>query len=90
LHSFEYAEEHDLIDQDTSEFDLAVLKGCVKDALEALPQIYRDIYNACELNEKSVVEAAKELNITHNAAKSRLLRARMMVRDLLDRSICAA
>lgn len=88
--ALEYAEEHDLIDQDTSEFDLAVLKGCVKDAIEELTPPYRDIYIACELNEKTVVEAAKELKISHNAAKSRLLRARAMVREMLDRSICAA
>lgn len=88
--AFEYAEEHDLIDLDKSEFEMAVLKGCVKDAIEDLPNIYKDIYLACELNEKSVVEAAKELGISHNAAKSRLLRARALVRDKLDRSICAA
>ncbi len=88
--AFEYAEEHDLIDENKSEFDLAVLKGCVKDAIEELQPIYRDIYIACELNEKSVVEAAEELHISHNAAKSRLLRARAMVRDMLDRSVCAA
>lgn len=88
--AFEYAEEHDLISQDQSEFDIAVLKGCVKDAIAQLQPIYRDIYIACELNEKSVVEVAKELNISHNAAKSRLLRARALVRELLDLSVCAA
>ncbi|MBS1719872.1 MAG: sigma-70 family RNA polymerase sigma factor [Armatimonadetes bacterium] len=87
--AFQYAEEHDLINPDTSEFDLAVLKGCVNDAVVALPPVYRDIYVACELNEKSVVEAAKELGITHNAAKSRLLRAREKVRQQLDRSVCS-
>jgi RNA polymerase sigma-70 factor (ECF subfamily) len=87
--AFQYAEERDLIDPNTSEFDLAVLKGCVNDAVESLPPIYRDIYLACELNEKSVVEAAKELGITHNAAKSRLQRAREKVRQILDRSVCS-
>ena len=88
--AFEYAEERDLIDEGKSEFDIAILKGCVKDAIEELPPIYKEIYIACELDEKTVVEAAQELNISHNAAKSRLLRARTIVRELLDRSVCAA
>jgi DNA-directed RNA polymerase specialized sigma24 family protein len=88
--AFEYATEKDLIAPDKSEFELAVLKGCVKDAVEDLPEIYKDIYLACELNEESVPDTAKKLGITHNAAKTRLLRARSLVRDKLDHSICSA
>lgn len=88
--AFEYAEEHDLVAPDKSEFELAVLKGCVKDAIDDLPDIYKNIYIQCELNENSVPEAAKELGISHNAAKTRLLRARALVRDKLDHSICSA
>ena len=88
--AFEYAEDLDLISQDNSEFELAVLKSCVKDAIEDLPEIYQTIYIACEIEEKGVGEAAEELGISHNAAKSRLLRARILVREALDRSVCAA
>ena len=88
--ALEYAEEHDLVNEEVSEFDMAVLKGCVKDAVDELPDIYRTIYIACELNEQSVVDAALALGITHNAAKSRLLRARAMIREKLDHSVCAA
>lgn len=88
--AIEYAEEHDLVNNDISDFDMAVLKGCVKDAVDQLPDIYKSIYIACELNEVSVVDAAKTLGISHNAAKSRLLRARALVRDMLDHSVCAA
>jgi RNA polymerase sigma-70 factor, ECF subfamily len=88
--AFEYANDHQLIDPHKSEFDLAVLKGCVRDAIEELPELYRGVYIACELNEQSVIEAAAELKISPNAAKSRLLRARAMVREMLDRSICSA
>ncbi len=87
--AFDYATENELIDDSKSEFDLAILKGCVKTAVDELPELYREIYIACELDEKSVVEAADELGITHNAAKSRLLRARAMVREQLDQSVCA-
>ncbi|MBS1700242.1 MAG: sigma-70 family RNA polymerase sigma factor [Armatimonadetes bacterium] len=88
--AFEYAEEHDLVADNKSEFELAVLKGCVKDAVNELPEIYKDIYQKCEIEEKTVIEAAEELGITHNAAKSRLLRARVIVREKLDQSVCAA
>jgi RNA polymerase sigma-70 factor (ECF subfamily) len=87
--AFEYAKEKDLISPDKSEFELAVLKGCVKDAVNGLPEIYKSIYVACELNEETVPETAKKLGITHNAAKTRLLRARAIVRDKLDHSICS-
>jgi RNA polymerase sigma-70 factor (ECF subfamily) len=87
--TLEYAEEHDLVDRGVGEFDLAVLKGCVRDAVEALPEVYRAIYVKCELDEATVPEAAKELGISHAAAKSRLLRARAIVREKLDRSVCA-
>ncbi|MBL8048035.1 MAG: sigma-70 family RNA polymerase sigma factor [Chthonomonas sp.] len=86
--ALEFAEEHNLLN-DASEFDAAVIKGCVKDAIEQLPTIYREIYVACELEEQTVVEAALHLGITHNAAKSRLLRARVLVRQSLDTSICS-
>lgn len=88
--ALEFAEKHQLVDQTISEFDLAILKGCVKDAVEELPPIYKEIYTVCEINENSVVEAAQQIGISHNAAKSRLLRARAMVREMLDRSVCAA
>lgn len=85
----EFAEEHDLVDTRASEYDLAVLKGCVRDAVDALPDIYRAIYVKCELDEVTVPQAAHDLGITHAAAKSRLLRARKIVRENLDQSVCA-
>jgi RNA polymerase sigma-70 factor (ECF subfamily) len=86
--AFEYADEHQLIDHSQPEMELAILKGCVNDAVAALPPLYRDVYLACELDEKSVPEVAAELGISLSAAKSRLLRARAMVRESLDRSVC--
>lgn len=89
LKTLDYAEERGLVAEDTGDLDMAVLKGCVTDAVSSLPEIYRDIYVRCELNEESVVEAAKALGISHAAAKSRLLRARENVRRQLDQSICS-
>ncbi len=87
--TLEYAEEHDLIPAETTEFEVAVLKGCVNDAIEALPESYRTLYLKCEIEGETVPNAAKDLGISHAAAKSRLLRARANVRDNLDRSVCA-
>ena len=86
--TLEYAEERGLAREDTQDMDVAVLKGCVSDAVSALPDIYREIYVLCELQEQTVVDAAKQLGISHAAGKSRLLRAREFVRDKLDHSIC--
>ena len=87
--ALEYAIEHGFVDNHASEFDLSLLKGCVRDAVETLPEIYRTVYERCELEELTVPQAADELGITPAAAKSRLLRARAIVRENLDRSVCA-
>jgi len=87
--TLEYAEEHDLIVKETTEYDLVVLKGCVNDAVDALPETYRSVYLKCEIEEQTVSQAAQDLGISHAAAKSRLLRARAIVRDHLDHSVCA-
>ena len=86
--TLEYGEQRGLLADDRSEFDLAMVKGCVKDALTALPEKYRDVYQRCELEEHSVADAANALGISVAAAKSRLLRAREMIREHLGRSIC--
>ncbi|MBS1724695.1 MAG: sigma-70 family RNA polymerase sigma factor [Armatimonadetes bacterium] len=83
-----YAEEHDLVDTQAEAFDVAILKGCVKEAIEHLRPIYRSIYEMCDIDELSVPDAARQLGISEAAAKSRLLRARAEVRSLLDGSVC--
>jgi len=80
---------HDLVAPNVDEMELTILKGCVKDAVEALDESYRDVYLMCEIEERTVEEAAAALGLTVAAAKSRLLRARAKVREMLDHSICA-
>ena len=84
----EYAEARDLIATDVAEFDLAMMKGCVTNALTALPEKYRSVYQMCELEELTLPEAAERLEISVAAAKSRLLRAREAVRAHLGQSLC--
>lgn len=83
------AEDKGLVDDRGPEFELAVIKGCVESAVDSLPPIYRDVYLLCEVEEQTVPEAAEALGISVAAAKSRLLRARALVRSNLDRSVCA-
>ena len=87
--ALEYAEEHDLIQHNVDEMELGVLKGCVKEAVDGLDKVYRDVYLMCEIEEQTVEEAAAALGLSVAATKSRLLRARAKVREMLDHSICA-
>lgn len=86
---WDYAESHQLVDEEALPFEMEVLKGCVKQAVDELADGYREVYVACEIEERSLADVAKELEITEAAAKSRLHRARAMVRERLDHSICA-
>jgi len=87
--AFDFAIENRIVAEETDGFDLQILSGCVKEAVDELPEIYRGVYLACEIEGATVPEAADRLGIGLAAAKSRLLRAREMVRDRLDQSICA-
>jgi RNA polymerase sigma factor (sigma-70 family) len=53
-------------------------------AVEALPKQYRDVYRVRDLEEFSGEEVAQRLHISLQAMKSRLHRARAMVRESLD------
>jgi RNA polymerase sigma factor (sigma-70 family) len=52
-------------------------------ALESLPQMYRDVILARDMDQLTISEAAGRLGITREAAKSRLHRARALVREYL-------
>lgn len=87
--ALDLATERHLIDPDVSEFDMEILKGCVKEAVDELPDLYRTVYLGCEIEGKSASAMAHDLGVSEPAVKSRLLRARAMVRTCLDDSICA-
>lgn len=52
-------------------------------ALESLPAMYRDVILLRDMEQLTISEAAKHLGITREATKSRLLRARALVREYL-------
>jgi RNA polymerase sigma-70 factor (ECF subfamily) len=55
----------------------------VEDAIQSLPEIYREAFVLRDIEEMSAEEAAQALGITVPALKSRLLRARLMMRETL-------
>ncbi|NRF70687.1 sigma-70 family RNA polymerase sigma factor [Aquincola sp. S2] len=52
-------------------------------ALESLPAMYRDVILLRDMEQLTISEAAACLGITREATKSRLLRARALVREFL-------
>jgi RNA polymerase sigma-70 factor, ECF subfamily len=55
----------------------------VEDAIQSLPEIYREAFVLRDVEGLSAEEAAEALGITVPALKSRLLRARLMMREAL-------
>lgn len=53
------------------------------EALESLAQIYREVFVLRDMEQLSIEETAKALGISRASVKTRLLRARLMLRDLL-------
>jgi RNA polymerase sigma-70 factor (ECF subfamily) len=53
------------------------------DALASLGQIYREVFVLRDMQQLSIEETAKVLGISTASVKTRLLRARLMLRDLL-------
>lgn len=60
------------------------LKDCVLRAMDELPEHYRDVYSLRDVDGLSAEEAAKRLGITVANVKSRLHRARQMLRERID------
>lgn len=67
----------------------AQLRQALHEAVERLPSDYRAVYELREIQELTGEEVAQRLGITLAAQKSRLHRARALVRDYLDGSLAA-
>src|SRR6266403_3822561 len=59
------------------------IRDKLAEALEALGHIYRDVFVLRDMQHLSIDETAKTLGISIASVKTRLLRARLMLRDLL-------
>jgi RNA polymerase sigma-70 factor (ECF subfamily) len=64
-------------------------KACLLQTLAELPPLYREVYERRDLQNQSAVEVATQLGISVAAVKSRLHRARALMRQGLDRRFLA-
>lgn len=79
VYSTESNPEEILIEQDMS----AILEK----AIDSLPEKYRVVYMMREIEEMSTNEAAEVLKLTESNIKIRLMRAKEMLRDILERRV---
>jgi len=63
------------------------LRQMIEAAIQSLPAIYREAFILRDVEEMSAEEAAEAIGITLAAAKSRILRARLMMREALAASL---
>jgi len=63
------------------------MKGLLNQAIDALPALYRPVYELCDVENLRGDEVAQKLGISQAAMKSRLHRARDMVRTHLDAAL---
>ena len=59
------------------------LRQAIQKALSSLGAIYREVFVLRDMQEMSIAETAKALGITEASVKTRLLRARLQLRDAL-------
>jgi RNA polymerase sigma-70 factor, ECF subfamily len=59
------------------------LRALIESAIEALPEHYRAVFMMRDVEGMSTAESAECLDITEETAKTRLHRARMLLRDIL-------
>lgn len=63
------------------------LRGIIETAIQSLPTIYREAFVLRDVEEMTADEAAESIGISVGALKSRLLRARLMLRETLAASL---
>lgn len=80
-HGFAIPDMQELPD---SAAEASYMRSCIAGAVEHLPDIYKEVYLRREIAGDSANDVTRDLGITLPALKSRLHRARQLVRDALD------
>jgi RNA polymerase sigma-70 factor (ECF subfamily) len=70
----------------SEELERSELRNLLSKALDSLGQIYREVFLLRDIEQMSIEETAEALGISIASVKTRLLRARLMLRDILSRS----
>jgi len=60
--------------------------SCLSEMMETLPQKYRQALELTEIQNLSQTNLAEKLNISYSGAKSRVQRARQMLKEKMDQS----
>jgi RNA polymerase sigma-70 factor, ECF subfamily len=60
------------------------VRSALREALDSLGRIYREVFVLRDVEQLSIEDTAETLKISRAAVKTRLLRARLMLRDLLS------
>ncbi|MFZ0420765.1 MAG: RNA polymerase sigma factor [Candidatus Sulfotelmatobacter sp.] len=63
------------------------MRELLKEAVDTLPALYRPVYELCDVEDLRGDEVARRLGISRAAMKSRLHRARDLVRNHLDAAL---
>lgn len=66
------------------EAEMRALKECLAGAVDQLPEIYHEVYLRREIDGVPAEDVAQALDISIPAVKSRLHRARTLVREAID------
>jgi RNA polymerase sigma-70 factor, ECF subfamily len=66
------------------------LRSAIEKAVDSLPPLYRSVFVMREVDDLSVAETADCLGITQESVKTRLHRARTLLRSRLERAIGSA
>jgi len=80
----EYQEDAIVSESDYEEVEQQDTKALIKKSVLSLPAKYKDVVLCVYFQEMSLAEAAKTLQIAEGTAKSRLSRARLKLKSLLE------
>lgn len=80
----EYQEDAIVSDSDYDDVEKKDTKELIKKTVLSLPAKYKDVILCVYFQEMTVTEAANALNIAEGTAKSRLSRARLKLKSLLE------
>lgn len=62
------------------------VSSCLREMITTLPRKYREALEFAELKGMSQLELSQKLNISYSGAKSRVQRARQMLREKMDKA----
>ena len=71
------------------QFEMEQMHACVLGAFEKLPDLYKDVYRMRELEGRTAEDTAAALGLSVANVKTRLHRARALVRAALDEALCS-